>query len=169
MGCGNKEEETKLRGLLKTAQASLNELVQWRKPPTIEIKQTAQQDLEAQLKVINDMIMTHALLESFELWFTLEEDVNECRGHMEALDYLIPKFQDFSVIVTEEELTAAKATMHFMECVSRTATPLRKPEGYPSYSDVDDPGNIEATVRSARAPPTPPTLDGLIEYIPDVL
>ena len=88
VGCGNKEEETKLRGLLKTAQATVNELVQWRKPPTIEIEQTAQQDLKARLKVINDMILTHALLESFELWFTLEEDVNECRGHMEALDFL---------------------------------------------------------------------------------
>ena len=115
------------------------------------------------------MILTHALLESFELWFTLEEDVNDCRRHMEALDYLIPKFQDFSVVITEEDLTAAKATMHFMECVSKTVTPLCKPEGYPSYSDVDDPENIEATVRSARAPPTPPMLDGLIEYIPDIL
>ena len=169
VGCGNKEEETKLRGLLKTAQATLNELVQWRKPPTIEIEQTAQQDLKARLKVINDMVLTHALLESFELWFTLEKDVNECRRHMEALDYLIPKFQDFSVVITEEDLTAAKATMYFMECVSKTATPLCKPEGYPSYSDVDDPENIEVTVKSARAPPTLPTLNGLIEYIPDIL
>ena len=110
------------------------------------------------------MVLTRALLESFELWFTLEEDVTECRRHMEALDYLIPKFQDFSVVITEEDLTAAKATMHFMECVSKTVTPFHKPEGYPSYSDVDDPENIEVTVRSARASPTPPMLDG-----PDVL
>ena len=169
VGCGNKEEETKLRGLLKTAQATLNQLVQWRKPPTIEIKQTALQDQEARLKVINDMILSRALLESFEPWFTLEANVKECREHMETLNYLIPKFQDFSVIISEEELTAARATMHFMEHVSETTTPLRKPEGYPSYSDVDDPENFEVTVKSARAPPTPPTLDELIEYIPDIL
>ena len=47
VGCGNKEEEIKLRGLLKTAQATLNKLVQWRKPPTIEIEQMTQQDLKA--------------------------------------------------------------------------------------------------------------------------
>ena len=169
VGCGNKEEETKLRGLLKTAQATLNELVQWRKPPTIEIEQTVQQDLKAQLKFINDMVLTRALLESFEPWFTLEEDVTECRKHMETLDYLVPKFQDFLVVITKEDLTAAQVTMHFMECVSKTATPLRKPEGYPSFSDIDEPENIEVTVRSARAPPTPPTLDGLTEYIPDIL
>ena len=168
VGCGNKEE-TKLRGLLKTAQATLNQLVQWRRPPTIEIEQTAQQDLKAWLKVINDMVLTCALLESFEPWFTLEEDVIECRKHMEALDYLIPKFQDFLVVITKEDLTAAQATMHFMEHVSKTVTPLHKPEGYLSFSDVDEPENIKVTVRSARAPPTLPTLDGLTEYIPDIL
>ena len=73
------------------------------------------------------------------------------------------------MVITEEDLTAAKATMYFMEHVSKTATPLCKPEGYPSFSDVDEPENIEVTVRSARAPPTPPTLDGLSEYIPDIL
>ena len=155
VGCGNKEEETKLRGLLKTAQATLNKLVQWRKPPTIEIEQTAQQDLKARLKFINDMVLTRALLESFELWFTLEEDVTECRKHMEALDYLIPKFQDFLVVITEEDLTAAKVTMYFMERVSKTATPLHKLEGYPSFSDVDEPENIEVTVRSARGSTDP--------------
>ena len=86
VGCGNKEEETKLRGLLKTAQATLNKLVQWRRPPTIEIEQTTQEDLKARLKVINDMILTRTLLESFKPWFTLKEDVLECRKHMEALD-----------------------------------------------------------------------------------
>ena len=115
------------------------------------------------------MVLTRVLSESFELWFTLEEDVTECRKHMETLDYLIPKFQDFSVVITEEDLTAAKATMYFMERVPKTATPLCKPEGYLSYSDVDEPENIQVTVRSARAPPTPPTLDVLIEYIPDIL
>ena len=167
--CGNKEEETKLRGLLKTAQTTLHELVQWRSPPTIEVEQTTQQDLEAQLKVINDLILTRALLESFEPWFTLEANVKECREHMETLDYFIPKFQDFSVTITEEELTTAKAAMYFMKRVSRTTTPLRKPEGYPSYSDVEDPEFTEDTVRSAKAPPIPPTFNGLIEYIPDIL
>ena len=139
------------------------------KTPTIEIEQTAQQDLKARLKFINDMVLTHALLESFEPWFTLEEDVTECRKHMETLDYLVPKFQDFLVVITKEDLTAAQVTMHFMERVSKTATPLCKPEGYPSFSDIDEPENIEVTVRSARAPLTPPTLDGLTEYIPDIL
>ena len=85
------------------------------------------------------MVQTHVLLESFEPWFTLNEDVTECRKHMEVLDDLIPKFQDFSVVITEEDLIAVKAAMHLMEHVSKTATPLRKPEGYPSYSDADEP------------------------------
>ena len=91
------------------------------------------------------------------------------RKHMEALDYLIPKFKDFSVVVTEEDLAATRASMHFMDRVSKTVTPLRKPEGYPSFSDEDESENIEVTVKDARAPPTPPTLDSLTEYIPDVL
>ena len=115
VGYGNKEEETKLRGLLKTAQAALNELVQRRSPPTIEIEQMKQEDLKAQLKVINNMVMTHTLLEAFEPWFTLREDVLECRKHMEALDYFIPKFRDFSVVITKEDLATAQASMHFME------------------------------------------------------
>ena len=41
------------------------------------------------------MVMSHTLLEAFEPWFTLREDVLECRKHMEALDYFIPKFRDF--------------------------------------------------------------------------
>ena len=169
VGCGNKEEETKLRGLLKTAQAALSELVQRRSPPIIEIEQTTQEDLKAQLKVINDMVITRTLLEAFEPWFTLREDVLECRKHMEALDYLIPKFRDFSVVITEEDLATAQASMHFMERVSKTVTPLRKPEGYPSFSDEEESENIEVTVKNARAPPTPPTLDSLTEYIPDIL
>ena len=169
VGCGNKEEETKLRGLLKTAQAALNELVQRRSPPTIEIEQVTHEDLKARLKVINDMVLTRTLLEAFEPWFTLREDVLECRKHMEALDYLIPKFKDFSVVVTEEDLATAKASMHFMDRVSKTVTPLCKPEGYPSFSDEDESENIEVTVKNARAPPTPPTLDSLTEYIPDIL
>ena len=59
--------------------------------------------------------------------------------------------------------------MHFMDRVSKTVTPLRKPEGYPSFSDEDESENIEVTVKNARAPPTPPTLDSLTEYIPDIL
>ena len=169
VGCGNKGEETKLRGLLKTAQAALNELVQRRSPPTIEIEQTKQEDLKARLKVINNMVVTRTLLEAFEPWFTLREDVLECRKHMEALDYFIPKFRDFSVSITKEELATAQASMHFMDRVSKTVTPLHKPEGYPSFSDEDELENVEATVKNARAPLTPPTLDSLTEYIPDIL
>ena len=169
VGCGNKGEETKLRGLLKTAQAALNELVQRRSPPTIEIEHTKQEDLKARLKVINNMVVTRTLLEAFEPWFTLREDVLECRKHMEALDYFIPKFRDFSVLITKEELATAQASTHFMDRVSKTVTPLCKPEGYPSFSDEDESENIEVTVKNARAPPTPPTLDSLTEYIPDIL
>ena len=82
VGCGNKGEETKLRGLLKTAQAALNELVQRRSPPIIEIEHTKQEDLKVRLKVINNMVVTRTLLEAFEPWFTLREDVLECRKHM---------------------------------------------------------------------------------------
>ena len=169
VGCSNKGEETKLRGLLKTAQAALNELVQRRSPPIIEIEHTKQEDLKVRLKVINDMVVTRTLLEAFEPWFTLREDVLECRKHMGTLDYLIPKFRDFSVSITKEELATAQASMHFMDRVSKTVTPLRKPEGYPSFSDEDESENIEVTVKNARAPPTPPTLDSLTEYIPDIL
>ena len=169
VGCGNKEEETKLRGLLKTAQAALNELIQRRSPPTIEIEQTKQEDLKARLKVINNMVVTRALLEAFEPWVTLREDVLECRQHMEALDYFTPKFRDFSVSITTEDLATAQASMHFMDRVSKTVTPLRKPEGYPSFSDEEESENIEVAVKNARAPPTPPTLNGLTEYIPDIL
>ena len=115
------------------------------------------------------MVMTRTLLEAFEPWFTLKEDVLECRKHMETLDYFIPKFRDFSVVITKENLTTAQASMHFMDHVSKTVTPLRKPEGYPSFSDEDESENIEVTVKDARAPLTPPTLDSLTEYIPDIL
>ena len=115
VGCGNKGEESKLRGLLKTAQAALNELVQRRSPPIIEIEQTKQEDLKARLKVINDMIVTHTLLEAFGPWFTLKEDVLESRKHMEVLDYLIPKFRDSSAAISKEELATAQASMHFMD------------------------------------------------------
>ena len=53
--------------------------------------------------------------------------------------------------------------------MSKTVTPLHKPEGYPSFSDEEESENIEVTVKNARAPLTPPTLDGLTEYIPDIL
>ena len=169
VGCSNKGEETKLRGLLKTAQAALNELVQRRSPPTIEFEQTKQEDLKARLKVINDMIVTHTLLEAFGPWFILKEDVLESRKHMEALDYLIPKFRDSSTSITKEELATAQASMHFMDRVSRTVTPLRKPEGYPSFSDEDKSENVEITIKNARAPPIPPMLENLTGYIPDIL
>ena len=169
VGCSNKGEETKLRGLLKTAQAALNELVQRRSPPIIEIEHTKQEDLKVRLKVINNMVVTRTFLEAFEPWFTLREDVLECRKHMGTLDYLIPKFRDFSVSIATEELATAQASMHFMDRVSKTVTPLRKPEGYPSFSDEDESENIEVTVKNARAPPTPPMLDSLTEYIPDIL
>ena len=155
--------------MLKTAQAALNELVQRRSPPIIEVEHTKQEDRKARLQVINNMIVTRTLLEAFGPWFTLKEDVLECRKHMEALDYLIPKFRDFSALITKEELATAQASMHFMDRVSKTVTPLRKPEGYPSFSDEDESENIEVPVKNARAPPIPPTLDNLIEYIPDIL
>ena len=169
VGCDNKGEETKLRGLLKTAQAALNELVQRRSPPIIEVEHTKQEDRKARLQVINNMVVIRTLLEAFGPWFTLKEDVLECRKHMEALDYLIPKFRDFSALITKEELATAQASMHFMDQVSKTVTPLHKPEGYPSFSDEDELENIKVPVKNARAPPIPPTLDNLIEYIPDIL
>ena len=59
------------------------------------------------------MVVTRALLEAFEPWFTLREDVLECRQHMEALDYFTPKFRDFSVSITTEDLATAQASMPF--------------------------------------------------------
>ena len=53
--------------------------------------------------------------------------------------------------------------------MSKTVTPLRKPEGYPSFSNEDKSENIKVTVKNARAPLIPPTLDSLTEYIPDIL
>ena len=59
----------------------------------IEYKQTQQKDLKAHEKVINDMILTHALLEAFEPWFSQQTDLDECKEHRETSDYLIPKFK----------------------------------------------------------------------------
>ena len=159
VGCDNKGEETKLRGLLKTAQAALNELVQRRSPPIIEVEHTKQEDRKARLQVINNMVVTRTLLEAFGPWFTLKEDVLECRKHMEALDYLIPKFRDFSALITKEELATAQASMHFMDRVSKTVTPLRKPEGYPSFSDEDESGKHRGSSKECQGS-TDPTYIG---------
>ena len=88
-----------------------------------------------------------------------------------GFDVTVPKnyLKEFSVRIKEEELTAAKKAMSFMNHVSKSVAPLRKPVGYPSYSDVEDPENVEPVMKHAQAPPTAPTIDALTEYIPDVL
>ena len=151
--------------LLQAAQRTLNQMVAWKGPLVIVDENVNEEDLNAHIAFVSEMRKKLQLLRYFTPWLVKEEDIENCMGHTQTLEDLIPKFESVTSLPKTESVQQAKDIKGLVLSLMTGGIEQKDPR----KKDVTPSGDKGTPKATPIQPPAPASLQDLQEYIPQVL